>query len=149
MFEIELKNPEEMSIKTKDRAININVAQSCVSASGLGVGKIVGAGEFEIGNAMITGVSVDEGVMYRVEIGGIKIGLVGKIEKNEALDELGPVDILGADSTKVVNIVEPKIVVPMGNMDYSELKAEIKTEKKLKVKNEGSLPVTMEIWKLD
>ncbi len=32
MFEIELRNPDEMSIKLKDRAININVAQSAVSA---------------------------------------------------------------------------------------------------------------------
>lgn len=149
MFEIELKSPEELSIKTKDRAINVNVAQSAVSADGLGVGKIVGAGEFEIGEATITGLAVEGSVMYRLDISGVKIGLVGQIEKTDSLDELGPIDILGTSSTKVVGVVEPKIVIPMGNMDYSEIKAEMKTEKKLKIKNEGSLPGVMEVWKLD
>ena len=149
MFEIELRNPDEMSVKTRDRAINVNVAQSAVSADGLEVGKIVGAGEFEIGEATITGLAVEGGVMYRLDIGGIKIGLVGAIEKTDSLDELGPIDILGTSSTKVVGVVEPKIVIPMGNMDYSEIKAETKVEKKLKIKNESSLPVVMEVWKLD
>ena len=32
MFEIELKNPDEMVIKAKERVVNINVAQSTVSS---------------------------------------------------------------------------------------------------------------------
>ena len=32
MFEIELKNPNEMVIKAKDRVVNINVAQCAVEA---------------------------------------------------------------------------------------------------------------------
>lgn len=150
MFEIELKNPEEMSIKVKDRTIDINVAQSSVSANNLGVGRIVGAGEFEIGDATITGLPADGNVMYRLDVGGVKIGLVcGGIEKTEILDELGPVDILGTDSAKVVSIVEPKILIPMGSLDYSQVKAEVKVDRKLKIKNESSLPVVMEVWKLD
>jgi hypothetical protein len=149
MFEIELKNPEEIVIKCKDRAVNINVAQSSVSATGLLVGKIVGAGEFEIGEATIVGIASGGHVIYRVEINGVKIGIVGEIEKTGDLDELGPVDILGAYSTKIVSLVEPKIVIPMGTMDYTELKAEVKVEKKLKIKNESSLPTIMEVWKLD
>jgi len=149
MFEIELKNPEEISIKAKDRTININVAQSTLSANGLVVGKIVGPGEFEVGEATITGLPVGSSVMYRVEIGGVKIGLVGETEKADGLDELGPIDILGAFSTKMVSLIGPKIVIPMGNMDYTELKSEVKVEKKLKVKNESSLPTVMEVWKLD
>ena len=148
MFEIELKNPDEMSIKVKDRTININVAQSTISA-GLAVGTISGAGEFEIGEAMITAAATEGSVMYRIEIGGIAIGIVGANVKVEDLDELGPIDILGTSDTKVVGVIEPKIVIPMSTMDFSELKASVKVEKKLKVKNASSLPPSTEIYKLD
>lgn len=149
MFEVELKSPEEISIKTKDRTVNINVAQSTVSANELEVGRIMGAGEFEIGEVTIAGVPLGGSVMYRVEVGGVKIGIVGEADKVNELDELGPVDILAAYSAKIVGIVEPKIVIPMGNMDYTELKATTKVEKKLKIKNATSLPAVMEVWKLD
>jgi hypothetical protein len=149
VFEIELKNPEEMSIKTKDRVININVAQSTITA-GLAVGVIRGAGEFEIGEATISGVATSEGgVVYRIEIGDVAIGVVGGEVKNEDLDELGPIDILGTNAIKVVGVMEPKVVIPMGNMDFTELKAGVKTEKRLKVKNKAALPAMMEIYKLD
>jgi len=149
MFEIGLKSPEEIWVKCKDRTINVNVAQSTISASGLDVGKIKGAGEFEVGEVTMVGLPLGSGIMYRMEIGGVKIGLVGNLEKSDELDELGPVDILGAFDPKVVGVVEPKIVIPMGNMDYMDLKAEVKVDKKLKIKNENSLPSVMEIWKLD
>ncbi len=149
MFEIELKNPDEMVIKAKERVVNINVAQSTVS-SDLKVDTIGGAGEFEIGDITIVGTSLkDGGIMYRVDVDGVKIGIVGNTAKTEDLDNLGPVAILGTSSAKTVPIVEPKIVIPMGNMDIAELKASIKVEKKLKIKNASSLPVVMEVWKLD
>ena len=44
MFELELKNPDELVIKTKDRTVNINVVQSTIDAN-LSVGTIRGAGE--------------------------------------------------------------------------------------------------------
>ena len=87
--------------------------------------------------------------MYRVDVDGVKIGIVGNTAKTEDLDNLGPVAILGTSNAKTVPIVEPKIVIPMGNMDIAELKASIKVEKKLKIKNASSLPVVMEVWKLD
>jgi len=149
MFEIELKNPDEISIKTKDRVINVNVAQSTITA-GLQVGTIKGAGEFEIGETTIMGVATGLGnVMYRIEIGDVTIGVVGSEVKNEDLDELGPIDILGTSVAEIVPVVEPKIVIPMGHMDFAELKASVKIEKRLKVKNMGSLPAIMEIYKLD
>ena len=40
-------------------------------------------------------------------------------------------------------------MIPMGNMDMAEIKASIKVEKKLKIKNANSLPAVMEVWKLD
>jgi|LSQX01.2.fsa_nt_gb hypothetical protein len=148
MFEIELKNPEEMGIKTKDRTINVNVAQSTISA-GLTTGAIKGAGEFEIGDATITGTAIAGDVMYRIEIGGISIGVVGGNVRVKDLDELGPIDILGTSNNSVVGVIEPKILIPMGNMDFAELKADVKVEKRLKIKSEASLPVIMEIYKLD
>ena len=148
MFELELKNPDEIVIKVKDREISINMADSSISA-GLSVGSISGAGEFEIGEAMITAIATEGSVMYRVEIGGITVGVVGAGVKVEELDDLGPIDILGTSDPKIIGVIEPKIVIPMGNMDYSELKASISHEKKLKIKNSSSLPVTTEIYKLD
>lgn len=148
MFEIELKNPEEITIRAKEKVVNVNVAQSKIDA-GLRVGSLDGAGEFEIGDIVIGGVAVENGVIYRMNIDGVKLGLVRGAVKAEELDELGPIDILGTDNAKIVSIVEPKILIPMGNMDFAEVKAEVKMEKKLKIKNTSSLPATLTIYKLD
>lgn len=149
MFEIELKNSDEMTIRAKERVVNINVVQSTVNAD-LKVGTIRGAGEYEIGDVIIIGKSLKSGgIMYRIDVDGIKIGLVGNTASVEDLDELGPVDILGTSEAKFVSIIEPKIVIPMGNMDFAEIKATVKTEKKLKIKNASALPAVMEVWKLD
>lgn len=147
MIEIALKNADEMTIKAKDRIININVAQSTIDA-GLDVGLINGAGEFEIGEAIITATAISDGVMYRLEAEGIAIG-IARGAKPEELDELGPIDILGTTDSKIVGIVEPKIVIPMGNMDFSEVKASVKMEKRLKIKSAATLPATLEVYKLD
>ena len=149
MFDIELKNSDEMTIRAKEKTVNINVAQSTVDAD-LPVGELKGAGEYEIGDIVISAVKTKEGgVMYRLNVEGIKIGLVGNGVKTEELDELGPIDILGTADAKVVPVVEPKIVIPMGNMDFSEIKASVKVEKKLRIKNSSALPPTLEVYKLD
>ena len=81
MFEIELKNSDEMTIKAKERVVNINVAQSTINAD-LKVGTIRGSGEFEIGDIAIVGTSLKEGgIMYRIDVDGVKIGIVGKTAK--------------------------------------------------------------------
>ena len=149
MFELELKNSDELTIHAKEKTVNINVVQSTINAD-LRVGTIRGAGEFEIGDVVIVATSLKNGgIMYRVDVDGIKIGLVGNTASIEDLDELGPIDILGTSDSKYVSVVEPKIVIPMGNMDFSEVKASVKTEKKLKIKNANSLPAVMEVWNLD
>ncbi len=149
MFDIELKNSDEMTIRAKEKTVNINVAQSTLDAD-LPVGELKGAGEYEIGDIVISAVKTKEGgVMYRLNVEGIKIGLVGSGVKTEELDELGPIDILGTADAKVVPVVEPKIVIPMGNMDFSEIKASVKVEKKLRIKNSSALPPTLEVYKLD
>lgn len=138
-----------MIIKAKDRVVNINVAQ-CTIEAGLAVGPLVGAGEFEIGEIIINAIALKNNkVMYRIDVDGIKIGLAGEGVQTEELDELGPIDILGATDHKIVGIIEPKILIPMGNMDFAEVKASVNVEKKLKIKNENSLPATLTIYKLD
>ena len=149
MFELELKNPDELVIKTKDRTVNINVVQSTIEAN-LPVGTIRGAGEFEIGDVAIVGISLKAGgIMYRVASEETKIGIVGASAAVEDLDELGPIDILGTNNPKFVSIVEPKVVIPMGNMDFAEVKGTVKTDRRQKVKNRSALPQVLEIWKLD
>ena len=148
MFEIELKNSEEILIHDKDKNVAINIAQSTINAD-LKVGTIGGAGEFEIGDVAISAKPLtDGGIMYRVVVEGVKIGLVGATAKIEDLDELGPIDILGTNNAKFVPVIEPKVVIPMGNMDFAEVKGTVKTDRKVKIKN-GALPATLEIWKMD
>jgi hypothetical protein len=148
MFELELKNPDELIIHDKDKNVAINIAESTINAD-LRVGTIGGAGEFEIGDVSISAKPLtDGGIMYRVAVEGVKIGLVGSNAKIEDLDELGPIDILGTSNAKFVPVVEPKAVIPMGNMDFADIKGSVKVEKKIKIKN-ASLPATLEVWKLD
>lgn len=148
MFELELKNPDELIIHDKEKNIAINIAESTIKAD-LRVGTIGGAGEFEIGDTSISAKPLAEGgIMYRVVIEGVKIGLVGSQAKVEDLDELGPIDILGTPNAKFVSVVEPKVLIPMGNMDFADVKGTVKVEKKVKVKP-NALPAVLEIWKLD
>jgi hypothetical protein len=148
MFELELKSPEELIIHDKDKDVAINIAESTINAN-LRVGTIGGAGEFEIGDIAISAKPLtDGGIMYRVVVEGVKIGLVGSTAKMEDLDELGPIDILGTSNAKFVSVIEPKAVIPMGNMDFADIKGSVKVEKKIKIKN-ASLPATLEVWKLD
>lgn len=144
MFELESKNPDEITIVTKQTTIKFNIADATIDA-GLAVGKITGPGEFEIGDAAIRGISTESGkTIYDAEIGGIHVGILGVIEEN--LDEV-VADVLCTSSVRAVREIEPKLVVSMGNVDgmVAELKLTARTEKKLKVKNLESLPTTREV----
>lgn len=145
MFDIESKNPDEITINTKKVTINFNIAESVINA-GLEVGKITGPGEFEIGEATIRGISVKDGkTIYDAEIGGVHVGIVGGIE--DGLDDLGVADILCTSSVRAVREIEPKVVVSMGNVDgmVAELKLTARVDKKLKVKSLDSLVTTKEV----
>lgn len=161
MFEITSKNQDEITITTKQTAVTFNVAQNEIDA-GLNVGKIHGPGEFEIGDVTIRGVDVvasekegkdekkSEGkkegeTIYVAEVGGVYVAIVGDDER--ALDEIPQGCILCTTSVRAVREVEPKIVVAMGNVDgmVTELKLSAKTEKKLKIKNATSLPMSLEV----
>ena len=144
MFEIESKNPDEIILNTKKTTIKINIAEATIDAD-LAVGKITGPGEFEIGDATIRGVATESGkTIYDVNVGGVRLGIIGGIEEN--LDDI-VADILCTSSVRAIREIEPKLIVAMGNVDgmVAELKLTARTEKKLKVKNLDSLPVTKEV----
>lgn len=148
MFEIESKNPDEITIATKKTSITFNIAEATIDA-GLAVGKITGPGEFEIGDISVRGIATESGkTIYDVEIGGIHTGIIGGIEEN--LDDI-VADILCTSSVRAIREIEPKLIVSMGNVDgmVADLKLTARTEKKLKVKNLDSLPVTKEVVALN
>ena len=144
MFEIESKNPDEITIITKNATVRFNISEAAIDA-GLAVGKITGPGEFEIGEATIRGIATESGkTIYDVEVNGVHIGIIGGIEEN--LDDL-VADILCTSSVRAIRELEPKLIISMGNVDamVSDLKLTAKTEKKLKVKNLDSLPAAKEV----
>ena len=144
MFEIESKNPDEITIITKNATVKFNIAEAAIDA-GLAVGKITGPGEFEIGEATIRGIATESGkTIYDVEVNGVHIGIIGGIEEN--LDDL-VADILCTSSVRAIRELEPKLIISMGNVDamVSDLKLTARMEKKLKVKNLDSLPATKEV----
>ena len=170
MFEIESKKPEEITLTTKKTSVTFNLDEFTVDG-GMVVGPIAGPGEFEIGDITIRGIATPvegssaddmadgraDGVrpalsgktIYDAEIGGVHVGIIGDIE--QGLDDLGVSDILCTSSVRAVREIEPKMVVATGNIDgmVTELKLTARTEKKLKVKNADSLPVTLEVVALN
>ena len=144
MFDIESRSQDEIIITTKKTTIKFNIAESLIDAN-LGVGKITGPGEYEIGDATIRGVATPSGkTIYDVEIGGVHVGILGGIEEN--LDDI-VADILCTSSIRAIREIEPKLVISMGNVDamVSELKLSARSEKKLKIKSLDSLPTTKEV----
>lgn len=150
MFEIECKNPDEIILTTKKTSIKFNVADETIGAN-LNVGKIVGPGEFEIGDVAIRGLATGKGdqqrTAYEAIVGNVRIGIIGDNEEAAMLDELGVSDVLCTTSTRAVREVEPKVVIAMGNIDgmVTELKLTPKAEKKYKLKNFDALPPTLEV----
>lgn len=145
MFDIESKNQDKIIINTKKNSICFDVNEGSIDAN-LGVGKISGPGEYEIGDVSVRGIAVKDGkTIYDAEIGGVHVGILGDIE--DGLDEIGVANILCTSSVRAVREIEPKIVVAMGNVDgmVSELKLTARTDKKLKVKNLDSLPSALEV----
>ncbi len=144
MFEIESKDQDEITIITKKTTIKFNIAEASIDA-GLAVGKITGPGEFEIGDVSVRGIATESGkTIYDVEIGGVHTGIIGSIEEN--LDDI-VADILCTSSVRAIREIEPKLIIAMGNVDgmVADLKLTARTEKKLKIKNLDSLPVTKEV----
>jgi L-ascorbate metabolism protein UlaG (beta-lactamase superfamily) len=88
--------------------------------------EVCGPGEFEIGGVSILGLAAGETTVMRVAVDDVRVVLAGRLRRQlteEEIDSLGHVDVLvipvgggdalGAiDAAKLVNAVEPSIVVP-------------------------------------
>ena len=150
MFEIESRNPNEITIKTSTKTITIDFVNGVIMAD-LVVGEIAGPGEFEIGEATIRGISVAKytKTIYDVEVGGVHVGIIGDFDEN--LDELGISDILCTSSVKAIKNINPKLIVATGNIDgmVTELKLSSRVEKKIKIKKIEDLPVVQEVIALN
>lgn len=147
MFEIESKDQDTIVISTKTTAIKFDLANETIDAN-LEVGKIVGPGEFEIGEVAIRGIAVkDNKTIYDAVVNNVHVGIIGAVDDALALDELGISDVLCTSSVRAVREIEPKVVVAMGNIDgmVMDLKVAARTEKKLKVKSLESLPASLEV----
>lgn len=163
---VELSTEDRFSLKSKDAALMID-----------------GPGEYEIGDFSIRGVSAirhidtkdDEKIatIYRIEVGDVRIALLGNIAPaltEDQLEEIGVVDMLivpiggggyTLDATSAVTIVrqiDPKVVIPVHYADEAvkyevpqdvletfvkELGVPVETVSKYKVKAASSLPATL------
>ncbi|MBQ3430630.1 hypothetical protein IJG20_00820 [Candidatus Saccharibacteria bacterium] len=145
MFDIESRSSELITINTKKTSVTFNMSDYSISGK-ISVGSISGPGEFEIGDVTIRGIAVSGNrTIYDAEVGGVHVGVIGEIE--EGLDDLGVSDILCTSSVRAIREIDPKVIIPMGNVDamITELKLSAKTESKYKVKSLDSLPVAKEI----
>lgn len=205
MFEIEYKGANAIVISTKKSKIVVDPKLSIVGLKDLNVNGAVelateerfvvkdpevnividGPGEYGVAGFDILGISAQrhldseaEGkasTMYRVEIEGTRIGILGNIyEKlsDDQLEQLGVLDILiipvggngyTLDSTgaiKVIKMIDPKIVIPVHYADkslkyevqqnelstfISELGVPVETVAKYKFKQLPVVPATMSV----
>lgn len=90
------------------------------------VQEVCGPGEFEIGGVAILGIAAGETTVMRVAVDDVRVVAAGRLQRQlteEEIDSLGRVDVLvvpvgggdalGAiDAAKLVNAVEPSIVIP-------------------------------------
>lgn len=149
---------------------------------------IEGPGEYGVANFDIKGISAQRhldtaseealSTMYRIEIGDVRIGVLGNIYEKLTdiqLEELGILDILilpiggsgyTLDATGAANLtrtIDPKVVIPVHYADSAltyevpqdtldtfvkELGAPVETFSKYKVKALSSVPVTLTVVEL-
>ena len=102
------------------------------------VQEVSGPGEFEVRGVSVFGMPVGDVTLMRVEVDDVRVVSVGRLRRlltEDEIDALGHVDVLvvpvgggdalsAGDATKLVNAVEPSIVVPArfratgGGTDY-------------------------------
>lgn len=200
MFEIEYKGGNGVVITTKKTSLVADPKLSLVGLKDLTVKDAVevatearfivedaaarlileGPGEYEVGDFSIRGVAAQRHIdteqddkvstVYRIEIGDVRLALLGNIAptlSEEQLEELGIVDILivpvggsgyTLDATSAATItrhIDPKVVIPVhyadAALDYEvpqdsvdvfakELAAPVESVAKYKIKSAASLP---------
>lgn len=169
MFEIEYKGANNIIISTKKAKIVVDPKLSIVGLKDVPIKGAIelvtesrfaisdadatllidGPGEYGIADFDIRGIATSRHIdtesqglastMYRIEIGDIRIAVLGNIDKklsDEQLEELGVIDILvipvggggytldATDAASLVRLIDPKIVIPVHYFD-SQLKYEV------------------------
>lgn len=149
---------------------------------------IEGPGEYEVNDFSVRGIAsqrhidteseVQKCTVYRIEVGDVRIGLLGNIAdklNDDQLEALGVLDILvipvggggyTLDATAAANLtrrIDPKVVIPVHYGDkalkyevpqdglptfISELGAPQETIAKYKVKSASSIPQTLTVLEL-
>jgi L-ascorbate metabolism protein UlaG (beta-lactamase superfamily) len=162
MFDIEYKGANGVVITTKKTQVVVDPQLSVAGLKNLSVKgavelatesrfvvddadtklQVEGPGEYEIGDVSIRGVratrhldtTADEpmSTMYRIEIGEVRIALIGNIAPKlgeDQLEELGVVDILllpvggngytldATSATTIVRSIDPRVVIPLHYAD--------------------------------
>lgn len=206
MFDIEYKGGNTVVIATKKSKLITDPKQSLVGLKDIdpkgmlalateprfevrsddAMLHIEGPGEYEVGDFSVKGVAAQrhldsEGfgsTMYRVEVGDVRIAIIGNIDPKlteDQLEALGVVDItvipVGGggytlDATAAAHLVrqiDAKVVIPVHYADsgltyevpqedfevfHKELGGEVETIDKLKVKAASSLPAVLTLFKL-
>ncbi len=206
MFEIEYKGGNTVVIATKKSKLITDPKQSVVGLKDIepkgmvglateprfevrsedAVLNIEGPGEYEVGDFSIRGIGAQRhldsdgkgSTMYRIEVGDIRIALLGNIDpklSEEQLESIGVVDIIilpvggggytldATSAAQLVRKIDAKTVIPIHYADKAlkyevpqdeletfqkELGGEVETVDKLKVKAAGSLPLVFTVYKL-
>lgn len=203
MFDIEYKGGNAIIISTKKVVLAIDPKLSFLGQKDIVMKDVVeiateerfamngqdarlaieGPGEYGVADFDIKGIPAQRyldaagqpmlSTMYRIEIGDIRIGVLGNIYEKvseDQLEELGVLDIVilpvggggyTLDATGAANLVrkiDPKVVIPVHYADKSltyevpqaalsefttELGAPVETVAKYKVKNAASIPATL------
>lgn len=205
MFDIEYKGGNTVIVSTKKDTLVFDPKLSIVGLKDIVVKEAVeigtearfvtngqdakllieGPGEYGVANFDIKGISAQRhldtaseeplSTMYRIEIGDIRLGVIGNIyEKlsDEQLEELGLLDILilpiggsgytldATGASNLVRTIDPKVVIPVHYADNAltyevaqdtldtfvkELGAPVETVAKYKVKALAALPATLTV----
>ncbi len=150
--------------------------------------EVEGPGEYGVADFDIRGIAAQRHIdsdktellatIYRIEIGDVRLGLLGNIDPNlsdNQLEELGVIDILvlpvggggytldAVGATSLVRKIDPKVVIPVhyadDNLKYevpqdkldlflTELSAPVEETTKYKVKQLLNLPESLTVIKL-
>ena len=208
MFEVEYKGANAVVITTKKTRVVCDPALSVVGLKDLAINNDVeittekrfvvenatpkvcfdGPGEYEVGDVAISGIAAQRHIdteadekrstIYRVEIGDIKIAVLGNVAPkltDAQLEALGVVDILivpvggggytldATSASVIIRQVEPKVVIPIHYADPSlhyevpqdtletftkELGAPVEELDKFKIKSVASLPQALTVMVL-
>jgi L-ascorbate metabolism protein UlaG (beta-lactamase superfamily) len=208
MFEIEYKGANTVVITTKKATIVTDPKLSVVGLKDIVIKEAVeiatearfatngqdakilieSPGEYGVGDFDIRGIAAQRhldsesepkiATIYRIEVGDVRIGLIGNIyEKltDDQLEELGVIDILiipvggsgytldATGAAKLVGKIDPKLVIPVHYADSAlayevpqdsldtfvkELSAPVETVAKYKSKGVASIPAALTVLEL-